>query len=178
MRAKRGCSMTTLSVRMSINGQAVEAAVDSRTLLLDFLRDHAGLTGAKRGCNEGKCGSCTVILGDATVKSCNVLAAQANGSAIQTVEGLGAIGNLHVIQRAFHEHHALQCGFCTAGFLMTTKYLYDNAFPAEPDAIREALHGNICRCTGYQKIVEAVMDVLGNRNNSEQSSPQSESRTE
>lgn len=169
--------MTTLSVQMCINGRTVEAVVDSRTLLLDFLRDHAGLTGAKRGCNEGKCGSCTVILDDATVKSCNVLAAQTNGSAVQTVEGLGTAENLHVIQRAFHEHHALQCGFCTAGFLMTTKYLYDNAFPAEADAVREALHGNICRCTGYQKIVEAVLEVLSTRNSAEQSRLQNGSTT-
>lgn len=155
--------MNKLEVTIQLNGRTVTATVDSRTLLLDFIREQAGLTGAKRGCNEGKCGTCTVIMDGMTVKSCNVLAAQADSALVETVEGLCEGEKLHAIQASFHEHHGLQCGFCTAGFLMTTKYLYDNDFPADARAVREVLHGNICRCTGYQKIVESVVSVLQQR---------------
>lgn len=152
--------MSTVRVRLALNGQPFEAEVDARTLLLDFLRDEARLTGAKRGCNEGKCGACTVIMDGLAIKSCNALAARADGTAVETVEGLGTIDRLHPIQEAFHRKHGLQCGFCTAGLLMTTKYLIDQGLAADDKAIREAIHGNICRCTGYQKIVEAIIEAV------------------
>lgn len=151
--------MKPIQVSMTINGQARQADVDTRTLLLDFIRDAAKLTGPKRGCNEGKCGACTVICDGLAVKSCNMLAATADGCAIETVEGLGTLKQLHPIQEAFHKHHGLQCGFCTAGFLMTAKNLIDQGLSPDHNEIRHAIHGNICRCTGYQKIVEAISEA-------------------
>jgi aerobic-type carbon monoxide dehydrogenase small subunit (CoxS/CutS family) len=154
--------MNTVNVRVTLNGKPFEAEVDARTLLLDFIRDNAGLTGAKRGCNEGKCGSCTVIMDNVTVKSCNVLAARADGTSLETVESLGTPEALHPIQASFHKNHGLQCGYCTSGFLLTTKQLLDAGCPPDPEIVREAIHGNICRCTGYQKIVESIVEVLKN----------------
>lgn len=152
--------MSRVSVSMTINGHHQQAEVDSRLLLLDFIRDEAGLTGAKRGCNEGKCGACTVILDGRAIKACNMLAASADGAVVETVEGLGEVGALHPIQQSFHHHHGLQCGFCTAGMLMMAKYLIDRGLKADHDEIREAIHGNICRCTGYQKIVESIAAAI------------------
>jgi carbon-monoxide dehydrogenase small subunit len=145
---------------MFINDQSFSGTVDNRTLLLDFIRDSADLTGAKRGCNEGKCGACTVIADGVPVKSCNVLAVSANGSKIATVEGLSDGAALHRIQESFHRNHGLQCGFCTSGFLMMAKHLLDIGLEPDPIKIRDAVHGNICRCTGYQKIIESLVEVL------------------
>ncbi|MGE0678921.1 (2Fe-2S)-binding protein [Pseudolabrys sp.] len=155
--------MNKLRVSVTINGAAFTTVVDTRTLLLDFIRDAAELTGAKRGCNEGKCGACTVLVDGRAIKSCNMLAASADGAAIETVEGLASNGKLHPIQEAFHRNHGLQCGFCTAGFLMTAKFLLDNGIEPDESLIRDAVHGNICRCTGYQKIIESVMDAIKTR---------------
>lgn len=144
------------SISSKINGKQYTAEMDPRTLLLDFIRDHAGLTGSKRGCNEGKCGACTVMLDGLTVKSCNLLAMRAHNKEILTIEGLASEDQLSPLQQCFHENHSLQCGFCTAGFLMSAKYLLEhNAKPSDAE-IREAVHGNVCRCTGYQKIVEGI----------------------
>jgi carbon-monoxide dehydrogenase small subunit len=148
--------VSRISVSLTINGVVNRAEVDSRTLLIDFVREIAGLTGTKRGCNEGKCGACTMIVDGGAIKTCNMLAATADGSIIETVEGLGTIEALHPIQESFHRHHGLQCGFCTAGFLMLTKHLIERGIAADHATIREAIHGNICRCTGYQKIVESI----------------------
>jgi aerobic-type carbon monoxide dehydrogenase small subunit (CoxS/CutS family) len=136
-----------------INGTEYEATVEPRTLLSDFIREQ-GLTGTKVGCEEGVCGACTVQLDGEPVRSCLLLAVQAEGCDVRTIEGL-ATGRL---QRSFHEHHALQCGFCTAGFLMTLDaYLAEHPEPAEAE-LKVALAGNLCRCTGYQPIVDAVLD--------------------
>jgi len=143
-------------ISSKINGKQYTAEIDSRTLLLDFIRDHAGLTGSKRGCNEGKCGACTVMLNGLTVKACNLLAMRAHNKEILTIEGLASEDHLSPLQQCFHENHSLQCGFCTAGFLMSAQYLLEhNAKPSDAE-IREAVHGNVCRCTGYQKIVEGI----------------------
>jgi aerobic-type carbon monoxide dehydrogenase small subunit (CoxS/CutS family) len=139
-------------VKLTINGRPYAADVEPRTLLSDFIRD-AGLTGTKVGCEQGVCGACTVQLDGEPVRSCLTLAIQADGCDVRTIEGL-APGRL---QRSFHEHHALQCGFCTAGILMTLDaYLREHPEPT-PDEVREALAGNLCRCTGYRPIVEAVL---------------------
>jgi aerobic-type carbon monoxide dehydrogenase small subunit (CoxS/CutS family) len=145
-----------MRIGVEINGQAYEGEVEPRTLLSDFIRHGAGLTGTKVGCEQGVCGACTVQLDGEPVRSCLMLAAQANGRELRTVEGLADGGRLHPLQRAFNEAHALQCGFCTPGFLMSMEaYLREH-----PDAgrgeLREALAGNLCRCTGYLGIVEAV----------------------
>ena len=153
--------MAMIEVSLSINNRQFSAVVDTRTLLLDFIRDQAELTGSKRGCNEGKCGACTVILNNKAIKACNMLAIAAEGAKIETVEGLATGDRLHPIQEAFHKGHGLQCGFCTAGFLMTTKSLIADGIAADEDVIREAIHGNICRCTGYQKIVESIVQAVG-----------------
>jgi glyceraldehyde dehydrogenase small subunit len=152
--------VSKLTVSVKINGQPFTAEVDPRTLLLDFVRDDAGLTGAKRGCNEGKCGACTLLLDGLAVKACNVLAARADGASLLTIEGLATDGTLSPIQQAFHENHGLQCGFCTSGMILMTHYLLQNGLKDDEAEIRDALHGNVCRCTGYQKIVEAVVDAV------------------
>jgi aerobic-type carbon monoxide dehydrogenase small subunit (CoxS/CutS family) len=142
---------------MEINGRPYEGEVEPRTLLSDFIRHDAGLTGTKVGCEQGVCGACTVQLDGEAVRSCLMLAVQASGRALRTVEGLSGDGDdLHPLQRAFHEAHALQCGFCTPGFLMSMEaYIREHA-DADDDELREALAGNLCRCTGYLGIIEAV----------------------
>jgi aerobic-type carbon monoxide dehydrogenase small subunit (CoxS/CutS family) len=141
---------------VEVNGEAHEREVEPRTLLSDFIRHELGLTGTKVGCEHGVCGACTVQLDGEPVRSCLMLAVQANGRSLRTVEDLEANGEQHPLQRAFHEKHALQCGFCTAGFLMSLEpFLRDHRRPDEHQ-IREALAGNLCRCTGYLGIVEAV----------------------
>ena len=152
--------MNKLAVSMTINGRPIAAEVDPRMLLLDFVREQAGLTGAKRGCNEGKCGACTLLVDGLAVKACNVLAARADGRSLLTIEGLSPDGVLGPIQQAFHENHGLQCGFCTSGMVLMTHYLIQSGLTDDEAEIREALHGNVCRCTGYQKIVEAVADAV------------------
>jgi len=143
-------------VRVRVNGQPYEADVEPRTLLIDFLRDNLGITGPHIGCDTGHCGACTVILNGRSVKSCMVLAVQADGSEILTVEGLEKDGQLHPLQEAFWENHALQCGYCTPGQLMSAYFLLGrNPNPSE-DEIRKAIEGNLCRCTGYVNIVKAI----------------------
>jgi aerobic-type carbon monoxide dehydrogenase small subunit (CoxS/CutS family) len=145
-----------MNIRVEINGRAYEGDVEPRTLLSDFIRHGAGLTGTKVGCEQGVCGACTVQLDGVAVRSCLTLAVQANGRTVRTVEGLAADGALHPLQRAFHEAHALQCGFCTPGFLMSMEAFLREHPDAGDDELREALAGNLCRCTGYLGIVEAV----------------------
>ena len=155
-----GADRMTISVQ--INGDAVEAEVEARTLLSDFIRHGAGLTGTHVGCEHGVCGACTVQLDGEPVRSCLMLAVQANGRSLRTVEDLAArSGELSALQRAFTEHHALQCGFCTSGFLMTADALLRTPRTADLDEreVREALAGNLCRCTGYEGIVAAVLEV-------------------
>ncbi len=146
-----------VEIRVTVNGTPYPRAVEPRLLLSDFLRQNLGLTGTHVGCEHGVCGACTVLMDGEAVRSCLVLAVQADGHELTTVEGLTAgDAPLHPVQAAFRDAHALQCGFCTPGFLMTlVPFLRDHADPSE-DEIREALSGNLCRCTGYQNIVEAV----------------------
>lgn len=140
----------------TVNGTRYEHAVEPRILLSDFLRHDLGLTGTHVGCEHGVCGACTILFDGEPVRSCLVFAVQAHGHEVTTVEGLGTINNLHPIQEAFHEAHGLQCGFCTPGILTTVvPFLEQNPDPSEEE-IREAISGNLCRCTGYQHIVDAV----------------------
>jgi carbon-monoxide dehydrogenase small subunit len=148
-----------LTVELTVNGQRFERRVEPRISLADFLRDELQLTGTKLGCEHGVCGACTVLVDGAAVRSCLMLAVQARGGEITTVEGLGTGPELTPLQEAFHRHHALQCGFCTAGMLMTaTALLRDTPSPGREE-IREALSANLCRCTGYQTIIDAVAEV-------------------
>jgi len=153
----------TLTIRLTVNGEAVERPVQTRVTLADFLREDLRLTGTHLGCEHGVCGACTVLVDGNAVRACLMLAVQADGANVRTVEGLGAPDRLNALQRAMMEHHGLQCGFCTPGMLMTlTEFLEQREPSAAPseDEVREALSGNICRCTGYQTIVDAVMSVL------------------
>jgi aerobic carbon-monoxide dehydrogenase small subunit len=153
----------SLGIGLEVNGEQVEMEVPARRLLVHFIRDDLGLTGTHVGCDTGNCGACTVHLDGEPVKSCMLLAVQADGAKIATVEGLAPDGELTALQRAFNEHHALQCGYCTPGMLMSaTALLERNPSPSEED-VRYALQGNICRCTGYVNIVEAVMAAGGSR---------------
>jgi aerobic-type carbon monoxide dehydrogenase small subunit (CoxS/CutS family) len=145
-----------LRVSVDINGQVYEGDAEPRTLLSDFIRHTAGLTGTKVGCEQGVCGACTVHLDGEAVRSCLMLAVQANGRAIRTIEGLAGEDGLHPLQRAFHDHHALQCGFCTPGFLIAAEALLRERPDPTEQEVREALAGNLCRCTGYLGIIEAV----------------------
>jgi len=141
----------------TVNGQAHEHDVEARLLLVQYLREVVGLTGTKIGCDTSSCGACTVLVDGESVKSCTMLAAQADGSEITTIEGLAQGDELHPVQAAFHESHALQCGFCTAGMVMATVSLLDEIpSPTERD-VRLGLEGNLCRCTGYHNIVKAVL---------------------
>jgi aerobic carbon-monoxide dehydrogenase small subunit len=144
------------NVTITVNGEARGAEVEPRTLLVHFLREHLNLTGTHVGCDTSNCGACTVWLDGDAVKSCTVLAVQADGGEVTTIEGISADGQLHPMQRAFHEQHGLQCGYCTPGMVMAAiKLLEANPNPTE-DEIRTGLEGNLCRCTGYQNIVGAV----------------------
>jgi len=146
-----------VKVTVTVNGNPVGAEVPDRTLLVHFLREAAGLTATNVGCDTSSCGACTVLLDGKSVKSCTVLAAQADGSEVTTVEGLGGNGELHTMQRAFQAEHGLQCGFCTPGMVMAAvSLLAENASPTEAE-IRAGLEGNLCRCTGYHNIVRAVL---------------------
>ncbi|MFB6170832.1 MAG: (2Fe-2S)-binding protein [Haloarculaceae archaeon] len=148
--------MTEHDITLTVNGTDHDLTVDARTLLVHALRDELGYTGPNVGCESTMCGACTVHLDDRAVKSCTVLAVQADGADITTIEGLTDGSTLHPIQESFREEHGLQCGYCTPGMIMTTKQLLaDNPDP-DREEIREALEGNICRCTGYQNIVNAV----------------------
>ncbi len=146
-----------MAVQLTVNGTPVAVDVEPRLHLADLLRGRLGLTGTKLGCEQGACGACTVLLDGEAVRSCLVLAVQADGHEVRTVEGLCEGTDMSPLQASFHEHHALQCGFCTAGFLMAaTALLEDNPEPSEEEVLT-ALSGNICRCTGYATIVDAVM---------------------
>ena len=145
-----------MQVNLKVNGVQREADVEPRVLLVHLLRDNFGLTGTNIGCDTSQCGSCTVLMNDMAVKSCTVLAVQANGAEVRTVEGLKSDGELHPLQQAFWENHGLQCGFCTPGMLMTAyDLLKHHPEPSEED-IRHNIEGNLCRCTGYQNIVRAI----------------------
>jgi carbon-monoxide dehydrogenase small subunit len=149
-----------VSVAITVNGALREAVVEPRALLVDHLRDGLGLTGTKIGCDTSQCGACTVHLDGAPVKSCTVLAVQADGHSVTTIEGLAGDGRLHPLQEAFHEKHGLQCGFCTPGMIMAAATLIDNGGAELSDVeIRHALDGNLCRCTGYENIVRAVREA-------------------
>jgi carbon-monoxide dehydrogenase small subunit len=147
------------TVSLVVNGEERRVDVEGRTLLVHALRDGLGLTGAHIGCDTSQCGACTVLLDGRAVKSCTMLALQAEGLEITTIEGLGQDGELHPIQQAFVEHHGLQCGFCTPGVILTTADLLSRNDSPSDDEIRHALRGNICRCTGYQGIVESIRAV-------------------
>jgi aerobic-type carbon monoxide dehydrogenase small subunit (CoxS/CutS family) len=150
-----------MRIRVELNGVPHEGEVEPRTLLSDFIRHDAGLTGTKVGCEHGVCGACTVHVDGEPVRACLMLAVQADGRAVRTVEDLAHDGELSPLQRAFHETHALQCGFCTAGFLMSAEAFLRDAVDPSDEEIRAALAGNLCRCTGYEAIVEAVRRVAG-----------------
>lgn len=150
-----------LTVRLRVNGRDYEGACEPRKLLADFVREDLRLTGTHVGCEHGICGACTILLDGRTVRSCLMFAVQADGAELMTVEGMARDGELHPIQQAFSDQHGLQCGFCTPGFLITVyEFLQHNEKPSEAE-IREALAGNLCRCTGYQNIVAAVQQVAG-----------------
>lgn len=148
-----------MRVDFTINGKRLEAEVAPRLTLADFLREKVGLTGTHLGCEHGVCGACTVVLDNLAVRSCLMLAVQANGKEVITVEGLAMGEELSPLQAAFKKHHALQCGFCTAGILMTMHSLLSEEPDADEERIRDVLSGNICRCTGYLPIVEAVVEA-------------------
>jgi carbon-monoxide dehydrogenase small subunit len=147
----------SVSLSFTVNGNAVTADVDPRTLLVDFIRNNLTLTGTHVGCDTGQCGACTVLIDGNAVKACTILAAQANGSKITTIEGIAAAdGELHPMQAAFKDCHGLQCGFCTPGMVMSAIDLVQRHPNADEATIRAQLEGNLCRCTGYQNIVKAV----------------------
>ena len=151
-----------MKVTVTVNGSQVDAEVPDRTLLVHFLREQAGLTATNVGCDTSSCGACTVLLDGRSVKSCTLLAAQADGREVVTMEGLGN-GELHPVQRAFRAEHGLQCGFCTPGMVMAAvSLLEENPDPSESE-VRTALEGNLCRCTGYHNIVRAVLAAAGER---------------
>jgi carbon-monoxide dehydrogenase small subunit len=144
------------AVTITVNGAPRTAEVEPRTLLVDLLREHLNLTGTHVGCDTSNCGACTVWLDGEAVKACTVLAVQADGREVTTIEGISRNGDLHPMQRAFHEHHALQCGYCTPGMVMTAIKLLEASPAPSDEEIRRGLEGNLCRCTGYENIVAAV----------------------
>jgi aerobic carbon-monoxide dehydrogenase small subunit len=149
------------TITVEVNGTSYEREVEARKLLIHFLRDDLDLTGSHIGCDTGNCGACSVLLDGVLLKSCMMLAVQADGASIRTVEGLGSDGDLDTLQQAFSDHHALQCGYCTPGMLMSaTALLERNQRPSEEE-IRKAIQGNICRCTGYVNIVKAIQAASG-----------------
>jgi carbon-monoxide dehydrogenase small subunit len=152
--------MKNIKVNFVINGQQRKIEIPPNISLLDLLRDHLGLMGTKKGCEIGECGACTVIVNGKAVNSCIVLAPQVNGKSIYTIEGLGTETSLHPLQRAFVEKGAIQCGFCTPGMLMSLKALYDDNPNATHEEMKNAISGNLCRCTGYQQIIEAAESVF------------------
>ena len=151
-----------IPVALTVNGQSVTADVEPRTLLVTFLREHLALTGTHVGCDTAQCGACTVLLDGRAVKACNILVVQAQGAKVTTIEGLSGGDALHPMQAAFKQHHGLQCGFCTPGMVMSAVELAGRMKDPTDEQIREALDGNICRCTGYHNIVKAVKAGLAN----------------
>ena len=149
----------TRSIRLTVNGTVYERTVAVRMTLADFLREELNLTGTHLGCEHGVCGACTILYNGVAARSCLMLAVQADGAELMTVEGLAPGETLHPLQQAFQEHHALQCGFCTPGFLMTAyAFLQETPYPSA-DEVREAISGNICRCTGYAPIIQAIVSA-------------------
>jgi carbon-monoxide dehydrogenase small subunit len=146
-----------ISVSLTVNGKAVSATLDPRTLLVQLLRERLGLTGTHVGCDTGQCGACTVHVNGRAVKSCNVFAAQVEGAQVVTIEGIAPDGNLHPMQAAFRDHHGLQCGFCTPGIVMNAIDLVKRHPNPSEETVRAGLEGNFCRCTGYHNIVKAVL---------------------
>lgn len=148
--------MTQHEIELKVNGETVKETVESRTLLIHFIREQLALTGSHIGCDTTNCGACTLLMDGKPIKSCTVFAVQANGADLQTIEGVSEPGSMHPIQEAFWEKHGLQCGYCTPGMIMTAKSLLSkNPSPTELE-VRQGISGNICRCTGYNKIVEAI----------------------
>lgn len=150
-----------MRVTVTVNGQVYEREVEGHRTLLHFLRDGLGLTGSKEGCGAGECGACTVLMDGLAVNACMVLAAEADGRSLETIEGEAKHGRLSEIQEAFNRHHAVQCGFCTGGMIMSVRELLARNPKPTVEEIREVIEGNFCRCTGYQQIVEAVLDASG-----------------
>lgn len=148
-----------VTIEVTINDDDHEDTIPARTLLSEYLREHKYLTGTHRGCETAKCGACTVLLDGDAVKSCNVLAVQADGHELTTVEGLSEDGDLHPVQQSFWDNHGMQCGYCTPGMVLSSKALLDENPDPSVNEIREGLAGNLCRCTGYAKIVESVQDA-------------------
>lgn len=160
-RSRKAGPVDRSTIALRVNGTAHTATVDVRKTLVDFLREDLGLTGTHVGCEHGVCGACTILLDGQAVRSCLLFAVQADGAEIATVESLGTLDRLHPLQEAFREHHGLQCGFCTPGILMSmVRFLREQPRPTDEE-IREVLGGHLCRCTGYQGIVEAVRDAAG-----------------
>jgi aerobic-type carbon monoxide dehydrogenase small subunit (CoxS/CutS family) len=150
-----------MKIVTTVNGHVYEREIEAHWTLLRFLRDSVGLTGTKEGCAAGECGACTVILNGKTVNSCLVLAAEADGAVLDTIEGEAKSGELSTIQRAFARHHAVQCGFCTGGMVMSVRDLLERNPKPTVAEIKDGIEGNFCRCTGYQQIIEAVLDASG-----------------
>jgi carbon-monoxide dehydrogenase small subunit len=149
--------MPPVQISVNVNGAARSYDAEPRTLLVQYLREQCGLTGTKVGCDTSSCGACTVLVDGESVKSCTMLAVQADGSDVTTIEGLASGGEWHPVQQAFHEHHGLQCGYCTAGMVLAAvSFLEENPSPSERD-VRLGLEGNLCRCTGYHNIVQSVL---------------------
>ncbi|MBA02450.1 MAG: carbon monoxide dehydrogenase [Gammaproteobacteria bacterium] len=148
-----------MEIKLTVNGEEQRRDVPDNTLLVEFLRSDLGLTGTHVGCDTSQCGACTVHINGKSVKSCTVLVGQADGAEVTTIEGIGTVDALHPMQEAFRENHALQCGFCTPGMIMSAIDLVNRNKPLSEDAVRKGLEGNICRCTGYQNIVKAVIDA-------------------
>jgi aerobic-type carbon monoxide dehydrogenase small subunit (CoxS/CutS family) len=151
------------SVKMTINGQQYERDVKEHKTLLHFLREDLGLTGTKEGCGAGECGACTIIMNGAAVNSCMILAAEADGATIETIEGVGTNERLSALQESFHQNHAVQCGFCTPGMIMSATDLLRRTPHPSREEIKDGIEGNFCRCTGYEQIIEAIEDVAGTR---------------
>ena len=149
------------AVALTVNGTRHEVEVEPRDLLVHVLRERLSLTGTNVGCDTSSCGACTVLLDGQSVKSCTVLAVQADGAEVTTIEGLASNGELHPVQQAFHDHHALQCGYCTPGMVMAAVSLVEEGRITDEASVREGLEGNLCRCTGYHNIVEAVASAAG-----------------
>jgi aerobic carbon-monoxide dehydrogenase small subunit len=147
-------------ISVTVNGIVYRRSVEPRLLLADFLRGELGLTGTHVGCEHGVCGACTILVDGDSARACLMFAVQADGRSIETVEGLGRVGRMNALQQSFHEHHALQCGFCTPGMLMTATDMLRKYPLATDDEIREGLSGNLCRCTGYEHIVKAIRAVV------------------
>ncbi len=153
----------TVEARLTVNGRPATVEVEPRTLLVHALREGLGLTSVHIGCDTGQCGACTVLLDGRAVKSCTLLALQAEGHEVTTIEGLAPAGDLHPLQRAFVEHHGLQCGFCTPGMILVSVDLLARHPRPDEGTVRRALRGNLCRCTGYQPIVDSVLAAAGER---------------